>query len=67
MIGIIQPKWGLFCCLSEQAIRMGKTINGIVVFVDDYIPTLDERDVTDLVNFMVELFCAEKAGEVQND
>ena len=46
---------------------MGKTINGIVVFVDDYIPTLDERDVTDLVNFMVELFCAEKAGEVQND
>ncbi len=46
---------------------MGKTINGIVVFVDDYIPTLDERDVTDLVNFMVELFCTERTSEVQND
>lgn len=46
---------------------MGKVINGISVFIEDYIPTLEERDVNDLVNFMVELFCAEKASEVQND
>ncbi len=37
------------------------------VVIEDYTPALEETDVTDLVNFIVELFCAEKVNEVQND
>ena len=35
--------------------------------LEEYIPTLDEADVEDLVKFSVELFCAENNSEVNND
>lgn len=40
-------------------------MNNLKVLVEDYSPTLEEADVAELVNFVVELFCAE--SEVQND
>lgn len=36
------------------------------VLVDDYIPTLTNDDVNDLVNFVVGLFCANNSSGVQN-
>lgn len=52
----------LMCCCCER----GK-MNNFKVVIEDYTPALDETDVTDLVNFIVELFCTEKMNEVQND
>ena len=40
--------------------------NGVSVDIVNYTPNLDENDVNNLVNFIVELFCAKNSSEVQN-
>lgn len=40
-------------------------MNNFNVVVEDYTPSLEEKDVTELVDFVVELFCTE--SEVPND
>lgn len=43
-------------------------MTNITVAIEDYIPTLDDTDIDDLVNFSVELFCAENLSEeINND
>lgn len=37
------------------------------VVIEEYIPTLEEADEKDLLNFMLELFCTQNEGGVQND
>ena len=54
---------GLFCCLLEQAKQMkGSNFSGLKVIIEDYTPILEETDVNELVDFMLELFCAESEG-----
>lgn len=51
----------LVCCCY------GRTrLSDLKVVVEDYIPSLTNDDVNDLVNFVVELFCANNSSGVQN-
>lgn len=43
------------------------TFNGVKLVIDDYTPYLNDNDVNNLVDFIVELFCATNANEVEND
>lgn len=37
--------------------------NGLKVIIEDYTPILEEIDENELVDFMLELFCAESEGQ----
>lgn len=63
---IIAKLKGIVLFLIRCCCERGNMSNFKVV-IEDYTPTLEETDVTDLVNFIVELFCTEKTNEVQND
>lgn len=39
---------------------------GVNVCIENYTPSINEDDVNNLVNFIVELFCAKNSSEVQN-
>lgn len=40
--------------------------DGVKVVIEGYTPSVNEDDVNNLVNFIVELFCATNSSEVQN-
>lgn len=62
---MIKPKWVYFRCLLEQAKQMKRSFdfNGLKVIIEDYTPILEEIDENELVDFMLELFCAESEGQ----
>lgn len=41
-------------------------MTNITVVIEDYIPTLDDTDVEDLINFTKEIFCIKGNSEVEN-
>ena len=46
--------------------KLSNDFSGVSVDIVNYTPSLDENDVNNLVNFIVELFCATNTSEVQN-
>ena len=48
------------CCYGRTR------LSDLKVIVEDYTPVLNDNDIKDLVNFVVELFCANNSSGVQN-